>query len=71
MIHNVSLTYDDYVNGIHTLTMQEQLDLLEVIFTNVRMAMIRTTQTPVSKLAKLTPAKLVVGAPDELVDVNV
>lgn len=68
---NAPLSYNDYVKGIQTLTLEEQLDLLELIFTNVRVTMLRTAQPRMSKLAKLTPARLIVGDPEELAELKV
>jgi hypothetical protein len=66
-----SLSYHDYVQGLQMLTPEEQLSLVEAILTNLKMVM-RTQHKPVaSKLANLTRRKLIVGDPDELVDLKV
>jgi hypothetical protein len=67
----VSLTYTDYVKGIQSLTLEEQLTLIEIISANVKRAMRQTEKTSVSKLAKLKKRHLINGDPEELVDLKV
>jgi hypothetical protein len=70
-VQKVSLTYNDYIKGIQTLSPEEQLTLVEFILTNLKMVMLEKKRATGSKLAKLKPRKLVFGDPDELVNIKV
>jgi hypothetical protein len=65
------LTYHDYVQGIRTLTPEEQLSLIEAISENLKSALRGKHVVSPSKFAHLKRRKLIVGDPDELVDIKV
>ncbi len=66
-----SLSYHDYVQGLQLLTPEEQLSLVEVILTNLKLVMMTQHKLVASKLTNLPRRKLIVGDPDELVDLKV
>ncbi len=66
-----SLSYSDYVQGIQRLAPEEQFRLVEVILAHLQFVMRTQPESPLSKLANLKPHWLIVGDPDELVDIKV
>ena len=67
----VALSFDDYVKGIQSLTLEEQLDLIELISSNVKMTVKLEKKSSLSKLSNLKRHKLINGDPDELVNFKV
>ena len=69
MITPDRLSYHDYVVGLQTLSLAEQVRLVEMILANLTLRLPSLTR-PSSKLAKLKPRHLICGNPEELVDVT-
>jgi len=65
------LSYNDYAQGIRALTLDEQLQLLELITAYVRMNVaVRHERQPL-RLSQLKRRDLLKCEPEELVDVKV
>jgi hypothetical protein len=69
--HNIALSYEDYAYGLQQLTPAEQVRLVELVLSNLKVAMSAPAPATTLKLANLTPHHLIVGDPDELVTVQV
>ena len=70
-IQKLPLSYNDYVQGVQMLSPAEQLGVVEVILANLKMVVREKRTSSESKLANLKPHKLIIGDPDELVDIKV
>jgi hypothetical protein len=64
---HVALSYEDYVRGLQDLTPEEQVRLIELALTNLKLAISTPAPAKTSKLANLKPHRLIQGDPDELV----
>ena len=65
--HNVALSYEDYARGLQHLTSDEQVRLVELVLTNLKLALSTPPPATTSKLANLKPHRLIHGDPDDLV----
>jgi hypothetical protein len=68
---SVALSYEDYVRGLQDLTPEEQVRLIELALTNLKLALAAPRRATTSKLANLTPHRLIHGDPDDLISVQV
>jgi hypothetical protein len=69
--HNVALSYEDYVQGLQQLSPEEQVRLVELVLENLKHAISTRPASTTSKLANLTPHRLIQGDPDDLVTFQV
>lgn len=65
------LSYNDYAQGIRALTLDEQLQLLELITAYVRMNMATQQERKPLRLSQLKRRDLLKCEPDELVNIKV
>lgn len=66
-----TLSYKDYVSGIRSLSIEEQLSLLEVILANLKMNLPQKKRRAKVKLSHLKRRNTIKGDPEELVEMQV
>ncbi len=69
--HNVALSYEDYARGLQQLTPEEQVRLVELVLTNLKLVFSTPPPATTSKLTNLKPHRLIHGDPDDLVTCQV
>ena len=69
--HNVALSYEDYARGLQQLSPEEQVRLIELVLENLKHTISTAPPPNTSKLANLTPHRLIQGDPDDLVTFQV